>query len=213
MHHVRILYRKSDDGFDFIVRRVGTSRATYAADEELRGSARLAGGALIISRLSVGRRAGVTTHTLRALPLGAIRDQILRDLRGHPDLLKDAAEFVAPRATRRVPRGRQSRELRELVTSLRRRSPTRGVANDDFYRDVAEVYLRFLEAHPRDPIAAMTAELRKSKLHAELNRNTVTAWVRRARQREWLTAAVHGRAGADPGVRLLLYWLKRGEVR
>jgi hypothetical protein len=205
---VRILYRAAGaDEFDFIVPPArGVSRGAYAPDGEIRGIAKFEDGALVIRELTLTRGSGLNGLTLRAVPLGEIRAQILEDFREHPKLLEAAAgEFVPATAARRLGKRARMAEASKVeiaLQELRARSPLRGRPNDDFYRSVAVAYLVVSYEHPRDPVAALTSELRKSRRHRQLSQNTVTGWVRKARELGWLTPAVHGRAGAESGDRL-----------
>lgn len=213
---MEIRYRPTGErDFDFVVKpERKESRVLYAPDEEIRGHASFEAGRVTIYSLTIGRAKGLSTSSLRAIPLGELREQIIRDLREHPDLLEvreGQIDFRRPRPRRRATSPTTRVRRAETLHYLKRHSPKR-LAADDFYRHVAQAYLSYLETHPRDPIAALTAELRKSKRHENLSRNTVTSWVRTARERMWLSSAVHGKAGADPGVRLLLHQLEKGVV-
>ena len=181
---------------------------------QIRGRATIAGGALLIRSVSVQTETiDITTGLLRRIPLGAIREQLWRGLRQHPQLLDwETGGFVPdeqnPFLLRAVSAEAQEaarRRTTRLVAGLKRRSPRRGrgARSDDFYRDLAEAYLRLLAEHPRTPIQTLTEELRKSRRHEQLSRNTVAAWIRKARQQGWLSASSRGKAGADPGPRLL----------
>jgi hypothetical protein len=181
---------------------------------QIRGRATIEGGALVIRSVSVeAETVDITTGLLRRIPLGAIREQIWRGLRQNPQLLEwETSGFVPdeqnPFLLKPVSAEEQEaarRRTTRLVAGLKRRSPRRGrgARSDDFYRDLAEAYLRVLAEHPRNPIEALTEELRNSRRHEQLSRNTVAAWIRKARQQGWLTASSRGKAGADPGPRLL----------
>src|SRR5947209_15065734 len=56
---------------------------------QIRGRATLEGGALLIRSLSLDAETiDLTTGLLRRIPLGAIREQLWRGLRQHPQLLE-----------------------------------------------------------------------------------------------------------------------------
>jgi hypothetical protein len=90
--------------------------------------------------------------------------------------------------------------------SLGRPNRGRAAKSPDFYRQVAEMYLVFLSRHGQRVVKAMTDELRKQPEHYKLSRDTVSTWVRRARQEQWLTSASPGKAGGGPGPKLIS-WL------
>lgn len=68
--------------------------------------------------------------------------------------------------------------------------------DDEFLRGVAVAYLRTLVDAPRRPVEQLAEDL-------EEPRQKVASWISRARREGWLSAAVVGRAGAQPGPRLV----------
>src|SRR6266536_2947186 len=198
-------------------------RVAYSPDEEVRGVATLSGWTPLIRELTLSRTRGLSAGSLQAVRLGTLREEILTDLREHA-LLEQLTSFPegeqrwisaedTPRSAEE--RNRRRQQLRRSLANLRRGAPKRG-QSDAFYREIGLAYLLLLPDHPRDPIEELTvlglrsawcAPLRSWRVsegahHADLSPNTVSSWVRQARQLGWLSAPNRGKAGAEPGPRL-----------
>lgn len=209
MSIAQVWYRGEDDGRSFVFRiPLGKQQSPMRRPPEYRGRATVKGASVVITELTLEDAAGVSADALREVPLGEIRARLHRDVIDHPkEVLESCNEVVfQPRRLTREERATRLREIEAVVAPLRERAPRPG---DDFYRRVAEAYLRFLKDRPRDPVIALTDELRSSRAHAALSVNTVTSWVRRSRERGWLSPAVRGAAGAEPGPKLIAYWKGR----
>ena len=126
------------------------------------------------------RRIGVADLRDRALAHMRDRVRIEEALPGLRELLRPAAPlrpFVAE-ATARRPRGRRGR-------------------TDAHYRDIAIAYLEVYESGvSRGILDELAARYGRP-------RETIRDWVRRARELGFLTTGTQGRAGAEPGPRLL----------
>ena len=78
------------------------------------------------------------------------------------------------------------------------RRPGRAPLTHELLRSVAEAYLReTAHGQPRGALRRMAAEFGRPE-------DTVNGWIKRARARGYLGPSVQGRAGAEPGPRLLV---------
>lgn len=98
-------------------------------------------------------------------------------------------------------RGRVSatlaQDLQDVPAATMAVSAGRTAMTDDFLRDVALSYLR--ETAPGKPHGA-TGRLAEAYGRPE---QTIRTWIARARKEGWLGASAKGRAGAEPGPRLM----------
>lgn len=148
----------------------------------------------------------ITAAVLRGLPIEDLKREIVRIYRKHPalsdgrallrELIRGSGDKASPEILEKL--GRAERAAYRNVASLAdvglRKYP------DQFWRDVGVAYLRALVREPRKAVEAM-AERFDKPIH------TVRGWIKRAREEGWLSEATHGRAGADPGPRLV-EWLE-----
>ncbi|MFJ5155749.1 hypothetical protein ACIQCF_30095 [Streptomyces sp. NPDC088353] len=165
------------------------SQPANGGEWSARGTATRSTGGLVLSSLEVraGSMAlsGVTGNMLRKVPVGVILNHVRANV---ARMVPTEPEVPQPGKTPR--RG------------------GRAALSDDLLRKVAFSYLR--ETAPERPAGAL------QRLAAEFERpeGTIRTWLSRARADGWLGPSVKGRAGAEPGPRLLS-WVgqKTEEVR
>jgi hypothetical protein len=102
---------------------------------------------------------------------------------------------------------REAEPLDAILRSLRERTPEPARA-ETFYRDVARAYLALLAAGTNEPVATLTSALRGADRHEALNENTVSAWIRSAREQGWLSPAAHKSTRNEPGESLMAFWMQ-----
>lgn len=156
---------------------------------EVTGSLAVDGsGRLVVQRIAVeAGDGGVTTDVLRSVPLGRIVAQISGDLGKtlSPALdRKELARFRAVAAELQPPRrGRPSKP-------------------PEHYRRIAELYLA-LQSEGFDRGILDEIARRESTRNKPVARDTARDWVRKATVLEYLSPGVVGRAGRQPGPRLI----------
>ena len=200
------LYHPASDAAEGVV-----AHFSYAPDGEgwsVFGDVTRGPRGLVISRLQItpeSDSSGVTGGLLRKIPVG----EVLAAVR-----LNAAWETAAKEATRIV-LGQEP--AKGLFGEGDERPPRRGgraPITSDLLREVAEVYLE--ETAPGKPAGGMKRMAERFGRPEE----TLRTWVTRARRQGWLGPSAKGRAGAEPGPRLVLYRienagpaarLKRGE--
>lgn len=186
----------------------GPSRLVFEVDGlRVAVTVRIEAGTLRLTTLGVSGRE-VTSAALRRIPLGEIKKCIIAELRVNPALADGGALF------RQLYRGSGDHASAALlarldeaegqayqrVASLHGSEPHRGRRGytDEFWRGVAEWYLETLTREPRRPVEAMATE-------HDASTATIRTWIRKARTEGWLTEGQQGRAGAEPGWKLIKY--------
>ncbi len=175
----------------------------------------------ILSRSDAGE---VTTATLRGVRLGDIRLQVFDDVRADPRLIESPIEYVSrvsldePYEREVLARSIGEDFLRREDDAVRsataqtgvaarnlRKGPSRGrgAQSPSHYRDTALLYIGLLPSYGQRVIKEMAQRLDRP-------RNTISTWVRRAREDGWLTRSTQGKAGGEPGPRLIA-WLNEQE--
>ena len=155
----------------------------------------------------------LTATVLRTLRIGELRKVIHQSLSQNPDhllgialagkLVEEGFLTASPEeiAVMRAARDAAVEATKYLMTNQPQRG--RAAANSEWYGHVARVYLNFYAEHGQRAVKAMAHYL-------DAEPNTVYWWIRRAREEGWLTKGQQGRAGANPGPRLIK-WLKEQE--
>jgi hypothetical protein len=148
----------------------------------------------------------LTATVLRTVRIGEIRKAIHKSLPQNPEHRFPLAMFAKLVEEGRLSASDEDAEIlraardaaSEATKYLMTNQPQRGraAANSEWYGHVARVYLDFYAEHGQRAVKAMA-----HYLDAEVN--TVYWWIRRAREEGWLTMGQQGRAGANPGPRLI----------
>ena len=143
-------------------------------------------------------RGGLTSTTLRMVPVGRIMDQARADLLSMtipPSFAQalmpgwDGSSFLGEFMAR------MASSMERAITAARQTG--RLGKGDPFYRDIALSYLKLQdEGIGRGILPRLAQDLGRP-------RETIRDWVHQARVRGFLTAGTQGKAGALPGPRLL----------
>ncbi|MFJ7069865.1 hypothetical protein [Streptomyces sp. NPDC101115] len=153
------------------------------------GAARLTGQTVRITRLEIrpdDPDAAISAVQVKNLPFGRIVSS-LQSL-----LALDAArrEGAPLSATETAPRPAEPKQPRR---------GGRPLITDDLLRRLAEAYLvETAEGKPAGSLARLAE-------HFDRPVQTIRTWIARARKEGWLAPAVKGRAGGEPGPKLLTY--------
>lgn len=164
-----------------------------------------ADGGIVVRRLTIeAHNPGepefeVTSATLRRIPLAAIRDRALRDLRERPEEFQRAQRFGLQLMTLEQEEAARRAALAAGQPTAR---PGRAGYGPDHYRHIAIAYLDLLAAGRGRGILNELAASETKRLGRPVPRETVRDWVKGARKRGFLTGAHPGRAGAQPGPNL-----------
>lgn len=149
------------------------------------GDARLSGDRVQLTRLEIRPESegSIGAAAVKNLPVGRIVSSL-------------QSLWALDNARRGVS---QPPQPQQAATSNPPRRGGRAPITDDLLRELAESYLR--ETAPGKPGRAL------NRIAAEFGRpqETIRTWLARARREGWLAPAVKGRAGGEPGPKLLVY--------
>lgn len=131
-------------------------------------------------------RLGITSTTLRSIPIGAW-------LASHRSTLADSLDLTDVPLPEEI-----GQRIAELVKASKRKNPKRGRAGypETHYQRIALLYLDLLNKGMTKGILREIA--RREKRQPE----TIRDWIHRARQLGFLSPGTPGAAGAEPGPRL-----------
>jgi hypothetical protein len=155
-------------------------------------------GRVTITAVEVGDEAGLSTASLRSVPLGLIREEIARTLAG---------------LEQRQEQPQTALSVDEAVAALIEAPPTRGrgADRDGFLAAVADAYLAAAADAPAAPVLDLHSRLKRTRRFGSVGLSTLTGWIHQARARGWLERAVQGRSAPRPGPRLIEQWNERRE--
>lgn len=163
----------------------GTRRFSYSGDDwAVSGQARLEGDAVRLLSLEVRSPASegaVTASMVNRVPVG----RIVGSLQTLLTLDRARREGGGTTATKPTKAETQRRGGKPRIT-------------DEQLRELAEAYLtETAEGKPARPLARIAEQFGRPE-------ETVRTWLARARKEGWLAPAVKGRAGGEPGPKLLV---------
>ena len=175
----------------------GFSYADDASGLAVSGHFRVQGSAVKLTSITVTAADGadLAAATIRNLPYGRITSSlaalVAREIAGRSGLSAAYPDAAATAAAHR------------LMSKARRGGPP-ALTDERLWR-IAEAYLR--ETAPGSAPGAV------KRLAVELKapEDTVRTWLARCRKDGWLTASVKGRAGGEPGPRLLMARMQQGD--
>jgi hypothetical protein len=162
------------------------------------GEAKLHGGSLAITTLTIHANhhrgvslpgGGVTSRTLRSIPLGSILRDVRERVASEPDLVAVWEQWGGRASTG------AKRLAAKVAKDVGRRVPGEPYS-DDHYRQVALVRLELERRGSTSVTKDMAGRLGVSE-------QTVKDWTRKATERGFLTPGVRGRRGRLPGPKLV----------
>ncbi|WP_328757492.1 hypothetical protein [Streptomyces sp. NBC_00271] len=189
------LYHPADDAPAEVVAHF--SYAPEGEDWSAFGDVTRGSQGLVISRLEItpgATSSGVTGGLLRKVPIG----EVLAAVR-----LNAAWETARREGTRAILGEEPAKGLFGESDEKAPRRGGRAPITSDLLRQVATAYLE--ETAPGTPAGAMKRMAERFGRPEE----TLRTWVTRARKDGWLGPGAKGRAGAEPGPRLVLYRIEQ----
>jgi hypothetical protein len=195
-------------GVELIYRGVDMSSGRFQfalGDARIEVSATIERGVIQLASLQV-QASPVKSDLLRAIHVADIRRIIRDQLRDSGGALLDGRALLAGflrGSGREVPEHLALAEKRAAaaVESLRSRDPMGPRPTpDDYHRQISLGLIGAFDQDPQRPVALLAKQL-------DAPRSTVADRVRRARAAGWLAETTPGRAGAEPGPKLI-EWLE-----
>jgi hypothetical protein len=139
---------------------------------------------------------GITSATLRHIPLGLIAQRILFEVKQVPNL--DMFGEQLSDSSLRTPKERQLRHMKAAVDADESRPTGRGrpPLSEALMRDLSMEAVRLSRSGERSIRNALARRFNKDE-------KTIRSWMRRARELGWLAKTPHGHRVVMPGPKLL----------